>query len=69
MNLEQLKREIGDLGRSPVSDKVYPITSDWVPVTDVLSVIERFEKHWKHVREVKKNPEQRKLLSEILGED
>jgi len=69
MNLEQVKREISDLGKSPVAEKVYPITSDWVPVTDVLAVIKRFEKHWKQVREVKKNPEERKLLREIFGED
>ena len=68
MNLEQVKREIKELGKSPVAEKMYPITSDWVPVTDVLAIINRFEKHWKNYKEAKKGGSEMKLISEILGE-
>ena len=27
-----------------VCDKLYPITSGWVPVTDVLAIVDRFER-------------------------
>jgi hypothetical protein len=67
MNLEQVKREIKELGQTPVSEKMYPITSDWVPVTDVLAIINRFEKHWKQYRD-EKNAAVTKLINEILGE-
>jgi hypothetical protein len=67
MNLEQVKREIKELGQSPVSEKMYPITSDWVPVTDVLAIINRFEKHWKQYKD-RKNAAEVKLINEILGE-
>lgn len=66
MNLEQVKREIKDLGQSSVAEKMYPITMDWVPVTDVLAIINRFEKHWKQYKSNKS--EDAKLLNEILGE-
>jgi len=68
MNLEQVKLEIKDLGKSSVAERMYPITSDWVPVTDVLAVIDRFEKHWKEYMDKKKNTEETKLISEILGQ-
>ena len=67
MNLDRVKREIKELGKSPIAEKVYPITSDWVPLTDVLAIINRFEKHWKNYRE-KKDVSEAKLISEILGE-
>ena len=69
MNLGQVKREVKELGQSPVAERMYPITSDWVPVTDVLAIINRFEKHWKQQEEKEKNPQVTKLINEILGED
>lgn len=67
MDLEQVKREIKQLERSPVAEKMYPITSSWVPVTDVLAILTRFEKHWKEYKDKKRNPEEAKLINEILG--
>ncbi len=68
MNLEQVKREIKELERSPADEKMYPITSGWVPVTDVLAILNRFEKHWKQYEDKKKSSEQAKMISEIFGE-
>ncbi len=68
MNLDQVKREIKELGKAPVAEKVYPISSDWVPVTDVLAILNRFEKHWKNYRDAKKSASEAKVISEILGE-
>jgi hypothetical protein len=68
MNLGQVKREIKELGRSPVAEKTYPITSEWVPITDVLAIIDRFEKHWKQYKELKKGDDESKLIMDILGE-
>jgi hypothetical protein len=68
MNLDQVKREIKELGKSPVAEKSYPITSDWVPITDVFAILNRFEKHWKKYKEEKKNAGEATLISEILGE-
>jgi hypothetical protein len=68
MNLMQVKREVKALGKSPAAEKVYPITSDWVPLPDVLAVINRFEKHWKKYGEAKKVAGEAKLIAEILGE-
>jgi len=67
MNLEQVKREIKELERSPAAEKMYPITSSWVPVTDVLAILARFEKHWEEYKDKKRNSEEAKLLDEILG--
>lgn len=66
MNLGQVEKEIKELGKSPVAEKMYPITSDWVPVPDVLAIINRFEKHWK---QMKKSSEETKIINEILGKD
>jgi len=66
MNLEQVKSEIENLGKSPAAEKLYPITSNWVPVADVLAIINRFEKHWKG-RKILNEPEG-KLIAEIFGE-
>lgn len=68
MNLEQVKEEIKGVGKSPVSEKMYPITSDWVPIPDVLAIINRFEKHWKQYREMLRTQDERKLMSEVLGQ-
>jgi len=68
MNTEQVKREITDLGKTPVAGRMYPITSDWVPIADVLAIINRFEKHWQQYLKSIKSDDQKKLLDEILGE-
>jgi len=64
--LQQVKSEIEDLGKSPAAEKMYPITSNWVPISDVLAIINRFEKHWR----TKSNagPEAH-LVAEIMGEN
>jgi len=67
MNLEQVKKEIKELGSSPVAGKMYPITSDWVPVTDVLAILNRFEKHWVKYQESQKSETETKLVRAILG--
>jgi hypothetical protein len=66
MNVEQMKKEIENLGSSPAAEKMYPITSDWVPISDVLAIINRFEKHWKNYKITKDKPEG-SLIEEILG--
>jgi len=68
MNIEQVKREIKELERTPAAERMYPITSNWVPVTDVLAILNRFEKHWKEYVEKKKDSEDTKMIAEILGE-
>jgi hypothetical protein len=44
MRLRQLRTEIEESGRCLFGEKAYPITSNWVPITDVLAIIDRFEK-------------------------
>jgi len=66
MNLSQVKHEIAELGKTPASEKMYPITSDWVPLPDVLAIISRFEKHWKQLP--KKNEDVTRMMNELLGE-
>jgi hypothetical protein len=66
MNVEQMKKEIENLGNSPATEKMYPITSNWVPISDVLAIINRFEKHWKNYKTTKSKPEGN-LIEEILG--
>ena len=44
MKLSELKLEIQQSGKSPYGEKLYPITSDWIPVTDVLAIVDRFER-------------------------
>jgi hypothetical protein len=67
MNIEQVKREIRELGRSPVAEKMYPITSDWVPITDVLAIINRYEKHWRQHAEASKSENEKRLVGEMFG--
>jgi len=67
VNLNQVKREIEDLGKSPAAEKMYPITSEWVPIPDVLAIINRFEKHWKNYGATKKGASE-VMISEIIGE-
>lgn len=66
-NLGEVKHEIIKLGRSPLSERVYPIPSDWVPLTDVLAILTRFTKHWTEFRPQTEGKEA-KLISEIFGE-
>ena len=66
MNVEQMKKEVENLGISPAAEKMYPITSDWVPISDVLAIINRFEKHWRNYLTTKSKPEGN-LIEEILG--
>jgi len=66
MNVEQMKKEIENLGSSPAAEKMYPITSDWVPISDVLAIVDRFEKHWESYKTTKGKPEG-ELIEEILG--
>ena len=67
MNILQVKNEISELGRTPVAEKMYPITSDWVPITDVLAIIQRFEKHWEKRKSGMNLETETNLISEILG--
>lgn len=46
MRLSDLRAEILQISKSPYGDKLYPITSGWVPVTDVLAIVDRFEREW-----------------------
>jgi len=61
-----MKQEIENLGKTPVAEKMYPITSDWVPISDVLAIINRFEKHWKAYKTSKDETESN-LIDEIFG--
>jgi len=65
MDLIQVKNEISELGKMPAAEKMYPITSDWVPVTDVLAIINRFEKYWAQQKKTKTEAE---IISRIFGE-
>lgn len=47
MKLGQLRAEIEESARNLFGEKAYPITSDWIPVTDVLAIIDRFERDWR----------------------
>ncbi len=44
MRLADLKIEIEKFAKSPYVDRLYPITSDWVPITDILAIVDRFER-------------------------
>jgi len=66
MDLEQVRKEIENLSKTPVSEKMYPITSDWVPISDVMAVLNRFEKHWRNYK-IPKDDSAGKLINEILG--
>ncbi len=66
MNLTQVKREITELGKTPASEKMYPITSEWVPLPDVMAIISRFEKYWRELP--KKDENLAQMMNEILGQ-
>jgi hypothetical protein len=44
MKLSDLRAEIQESAKSPYGEKLYPITSNWIPVTDVFAIIDRFER-------------------------
>ncbi len=46
MKLRGLRAEIEESAKSLSGEKAYPITSDWIPLTDVIAIIDRFEKEW-----------------------
>lgn len=75
MRLDELKAEIRQTVQIPYGAKLYPITSDWVPVTDVLAIVDRFERElrrqWESVLESERSrPNQNisELLQRILAE-
>lgn len=47
VKLRELKTEIEESSKNLFGEKAYPITSKWIPVTDVLAIIDRFEKEWR----------------------
>jgi len=42
-----LRSEIEQSAKNPLAERAYPIASDWIPVTDVLAIVDRFEKDWR----------------------
>ena len=44
MKLSELKAEIQQSAKNLYGEKLYPMTSDWIPVTDVLAIVDRFER-------------------------
>jgi hypothetical protein len=48
MNLDELRAEIQQSASSLYGEKTYPITSDWIPVTDLLAIVDRFERDLRH---------------------
>ena len=75
MRLSELKREIEKFAKSPYADRLYPITSDWVPITDILAIVDRFERQLhdqlesaqKRSKSMPRESENR-LLVETLGD-
>jgi hypothetical protein len=45
--LSELRTEIRQSAKKPLGQSSYPITSDWIPITDVLAIVDRFEKEWR----------------------
>jgi hypothetical protein len=43
-----LRMEIQQSAKSLYGEKMYPITSDWIPVADVLAIVDRFERELRH---------------------
>ena len=44
MKLSELKAEVELSARNLYGEKSYPFTSGWIPVTDVLAIVDRFER-------------------------
>lgn len=51
MNLSELKEELKDKSKTPIGERYYPITSEWIPITDALALVDRFEKALLALRE------------------
>ena len=70
-----MKRQIEKSAKSPYVDRLYPITSDWVPITDILAIVDRFERQLrdqlesaqKKSKSMSRESENR-LLEETLGD-
>jgi hypothetical protein len=48
MRLNELRLEIQQCVKSPYGEKMYPITSGWIPVADVLAIVDRFERELRY---------------------
>jgi len=75
MRLSQLRNEIEQSAKNPLAERAYPITSDWIPVTDVLAIVDRFEKDWHRefesvlaVAKTSSHPELQQLLQKTMRE-
>jgi hypothetical protein len=73
--LSELKAEIERSTKNPLTERAYPITSDWIPITDVLAIVDRFEKDWRReleslsaVIKTGSHLELQRLLQKITGE-
>jgi hypothetical protein len=44
LKFSQLKAEVKQSARNLYGEKSYPLTSDWIPVADVLAIVDRFER-------------------------
>jgi hypothetical protein len=40
VKLSDLRAEIQESAKSPYGERLYPITSDWIPVIDVFAVVD-----------------------------
>lgn len=73
MDLKQVRAEIQEKTRSPAAEKFYPITSEWIPVPDVMEILDRYERYWREQSEklLDKHDENAKKLAgqidELLG--
>jgi hypothetical protein len=48
MRLDELRMEIQQSAKSLYGEKMYPITSDWIPVADALAIVDRFERELRY---------------------
>jgi hypothetical protein len=48
MRLNELRLEIQQSAKSPYGEKMYHITSGWIPVADVLAILDRFERELRY---------------------
>jgi hypothetical protein len=47
MRLRELRTEIEKSSKNLFGEKAYPMTSEWIPVTDVLAIVDRIEREWR----------------------
>lgn len=78
MKLSEVRIEIEQSAKSLFGEKAYPITSHWIPVTDVLAIVDRFEKDWRREFETALSKSEtcshqelreviRRVISDLLG--